>query len=138
MKKYISVGIITILIIAIFFALKSGSNNESADNTNSSLQSKALSQNVTIKDGVQYINIIAKWWYFPQLTNAKAGMTTKLVIKTQDTYDCSSSLRVESAHFQKSLQPTGEEVIELWAKNSWESVKGLCSMGMYNFNVNFH
>ena len=58
-------------------------------------------QNVEIKDGVQYVTIDAKGGYSPRLSTAKAGIPTKLIVKTYGTYDCSSSLVVRAAKFQK-------------------------------------
>ncbi|MCX7928072.1 MAG: hypothetical protein N2558_00105 [Patescibacteria group bacterium] len=96
------------------------------------------SQNVEIKDGVQYVTVTAKGGYSPRNTQLEAGMPTKLVIKTESTYDCSAALIVRSASFQKLLQPTGEEVIDLGIPKPGEKVQGTCSMGMYNFSINFN
>ena len=96
------------------------------------------SQNVEIRDGVQYVNVTAKGGYSPRTTQLKGGLPTKLVVKTDGTYDCSASLAIRSAGFQKILQPTGEEIIDLGIPKSGEKVQGVCSMGMYNFAVNFN
>lgn len=97
----------------------------------------AQSKNIEIKGGVQYVTITAKGGYSPSATQIKGGLPTKLVVKTDGTYDCSGSLVIRSAGFQKTLQPTGEEIIDLGTPKSGEKVQGLCSMGMYNFTVNF-
>lgn len=95
------------------------------------------SQNVEIRNGVQYVTVMAKGGYSPRTTQLKGGLPTKLVMKTDGTYDCSASLAIRSAGFQKVLQPTGEEIIDLGTPKSGEKVQGVCSMGMYNFAVNF-
>lgn len=79
----------------------------------------AESQNVEIKDGVQYVTIAAKGGYFPRLTEIKGGVPTKLVIKTNGTYDCSASLVIRSIGFQKILPPIGEQVIDLGTPAIW-------------------
>lgn len=98
----------------------------------------AQSQNIEVRDGVQYVTVTAKGGYSPRVTEIKGGLPTKLVVKTDGTYDCSASLVVRSAGFQKILQPTGEEIIDLGIPKSGEKVQGVCSMGMYNFAVNFN
>ena len=95
----------------------------------------AQSQNVEMRDGVQYVTIAAKGGYSPRVTEIKGGIPTKLVVKTDGTYDCSASLVVRSVGFQKILQPTGEAVIDLGTPKSGEKVQGVCGMGMYNFQI---
>jgi plastocyanin domain-containing protein len=92
-------------------------------------------QNVTMRDGVQYVTITAGGGYAPQLTEIKGGLPTKLLVKTNGTYDCSASLAVRSVGFQKILQPTGEEVIDLGTPKSGDEIVGVCGMGMYNFQI---
>ena len=94
-------------------------------------------QNVEIKDGVQYVTIDAKGGYSPRLSTAKAGIPTKLIVKTDGTYDCSSSLVVRAAKFQKLLPQTGETEIDLGIPEAGVPIEGVCGMGMYSFNVNF-
>lgn len=95
----------------------------------------AQSQNVEIIDGVQYVTVAAKGGYSPRVTQIKGGIPTKLVVKTDGTYDCSASLVVRSVGFQKILQPTGEEVIDLGTPKPGDKVQGVCGMGMYNFQI---
>lgn len=94
-------------------------------------------QNVEVRDGIQYVTINAKGGYIPRQSVAKADIPTKLIVKTNNTYDCSLSLVVKQAGFQKILPRTGEEIIDLGIKKGGESVRGVCGMGMYNFVVNF-
>ncbi len=95
----------------------------------------AQSQNVEIRDGVQYVTVTAKGGYSPRITQIKGGIPTKLVVKTDGTYDCTASLTIRSVGFQKVLQPTGEETIDLGTPKSGEKVQGVCGMGMYNFQI---
>lgn len=92
-------------------------------------------QNVEIRDGVQYVTVTAKGGYSPKVTQIKSGIPTKLVVKTDGTYDCSASLVVRSVGFQKILQSSGEEVIDLGTPKSGEDVQGVCGMGMYSFQI---
>lgn len=92
-------------------------------------------QNVEMKDGVQYVTIFAQGGYSPRVTEVKGGLPTKLIVKTNGTYDCSAALVVRSAQFQKILQPAGEEIIDLGVPKSGENVQGVCGMGMYSFKI---
>ncbi|OGI60711.1 hypothetical protein A2641_02320 [Candidatus Nomurabacteria bacterium RIFCSPHIGHO2_01_FULL_37_25] len=102
------------------------------DNTN--IES---AQSVEIKDGVQYITINARGGYFPRITEAKNGIPTKLIMKTNGTYDCSASLVIRSIGYQQILPQTGETEIDLGTPKSGEPLRGVCSMGMYSFIINF-
>lgn len=94
--------------------------------------------NVEIRDGVQYITISAKGGYSPQFSTAKAGIPTKLIMKTGGTFDCSASLAIKSIGYQKILSQNGEEVIDIGTPKAGEPLRGVCSMGMYNFSINFN
>ncbi len=92
---------------------------------------------IEVKDGIQYVTIQVKGGYSPRITLAKADIPTKLVMKTNETRDCSSSLIVKSIGYQKVLPPTGETVIDIGTKKKGEIVEGVCNMGMYGFKVEF-
>ena len=125
----------TIISIIISVALIGGTLYFVSDRSIYSGGEIAQSQNVEIRDGVQYVTVTAKGGYSPRVSQVKAGVPTKLVVKTDGTYDCSASLVVRSVGFQKILQPTGEEIIDLGIIKSGEKVQGVCGMGMYNFQV---
>ena len=94
-------------------------------------------QNVEIRDGVQYVTIEARGGYSPRVSSAQAGIPTKLVVKTNGTYDCSAALVIRSVGYQKVLPQTGEETIDIGTAQAETSLQGTCSMGMYNFVINF-
>ncbi len=94
-------------------------------------------QKVEIIDGVQYITINAGGGYFPRVTQAEAGIPTKLVVKTNGVFDCSAALTIRSINYQKVLPQTGEEVIDIGIPVAGVPFTGTCSMGMYGFVINF-
>ena len=94
-------------------------------------------QNVEIRDGVQYVTISAKGGYAPRVSSAQAGIPTKLIVKTDGTYDCSASLVIRSVGYRKILPQTGEEIIDIGTPEAGTSFQGTCSMGMYNFTITF-
>ena len=89
-------------------------------------------------DGKQIITINAKGGYSPKLTTAKAVMPTVINMKTQGTFDCSSALTIPSLGISKNLPPTGETLIDVPPQNAGTTLQGHCSMGMYNFAINFN
>ena len=134
MNKTALVIIIVGLVIGIgiiFIGGSRGNNNTNIDN-----RTVEQVQNTEIKDGVQYITINAKGGYSPRISTAKAGIPTKLIVKTNGTYDCSAALRISSIGFQKILKNTGEEMIDLGTPKAGP-LQGVCGMGMYSFNINF-
>lgn len=126
----------TIISIFISIALIGGTLYIISDRPTSSDGAIAQSQNIEVRDGVQYVTITAKGGYSPRVTEIKGGLPTKLVVKTDGTYDCSASLVVRSVGFQKILEPTGEEVIDLGTPKSGDKIQGVCGMGMFNFLIN--
>ena len=130
MNKTASIIITAALVIGIgivFF----GQSRNSPDSTGGS------PQNVEIRDGVQYITINARGGYSPKISTAQANIPTKLIVRTNGTYDCSLALVIRSIGYQKILPQAGEEIIDLGSPQTGP-LQGLCSMGMYNFVVNFN
>jgi plastocyanin domain-containing protein len=124
----------TIITIALAISIGIVLFGQSKDTTD--FTGDQFTQNVEIRDGVQYVTIDAGEGYSPRVSTVEANIPTKLIVKTNGTYDCSSALVIRSIGYQKILPPTGEEIIDLGTPQSGK-LQGLCSMGMYNFTVNF-
>lgn len=97
----------------------------------------AAGGNVEVRNGIQYVTISARGGYSPQISTAKAGIPTRLIVKTNGTYDCSAALVIRDVGFQKILPQTGETEIDIGTKNIGETLQGVCGMGMYSFEVKF-
>jgi plastocyanin domain-containing protein len=106
-------------------------------NNNTNTASNQAVQNSMIKNGVQYITINAKSGYSPRVSTAQAGIPTKLIVKTDGTYDCSASLAIHSIGYQKILPQTGETEIDIGIQKSGETLQGVCNMGMFSFQIKF-
>ncbi|MDD5152575.1 MAG: cupredoxin domain-containing protein [Candidatus Pacebacteria bacterium] len=105
--------------------------------SNTGASDTGTTQNTEIKDGVQYVTIDVKGGYSPRVATAKGGIPTKLIMKTDGTYDCSSSLAINSIGYRKILPQTGETEIDLGIPKAGEPLRGVCGMGMYSFVINF-
>lgn len=121
-----------VLGLGIIFLGGAKGNNVKTNNV-----TQGSTQNIEMKDGVQYITVNAKGGYSPRITTAKAGIPTKLIMKTNGTYDCSAALSIRSVGFQKILAKTGEETIDLGTPVAGVPTRGVCGMGMYSFVINF-
>jgi plastocyanin domain-containing protein len=131
MNKSASIIITLGLVIGMGIIFFGSSKNDTGSVSNQ------VVQNVEMRDGIQYVTIEARGGYSPKVSNAKAGIPTKLIVKTDGTYDCSSSLVIRSIGYQKILSQTGEETIDLGTPDAGTTLQGTCSMGMYNFVINF-
>lgn len=131
MSKTTSIVITVLLILGIGFVVFAQSKKSDTD-----VNTVESGQNVEIIDGIQYVTINAKGGYFPRTSTAQAGTPTKLIVKTNGTFDCSLALVIRSINYQKILSQTGEEVIDLGTPEAG-TIQGLCSMGMYNFSIKF-
>jgi hypothetical protein len=98
----------------------------------------SASNNSVIKDGVQYVTITARGGYQPRSSTAKAGIPTKLIMKTNGTYDCSASLVIRSLNYRAMLPNTGETTIDAGTSKAGDVLKGVCGMGMYSFDITFN
>ena len=94
--------------------------------------------NVNIINGKQIIEIRAKGGYSPKVTNAQAGIPTIIKMDTQSTFDCSSAVVIPSLGYRNFLPPSGETLIDVPPQKAGTKLQGLCSMGMYNFSINFN
>jgi len=126
--KIITLSIVAISAIVAGFILFSGGNPPNGQ----------VENNVSVVDGKQIITINAKGGYFPKTTNAKAGIATAIKVDTQGTFDCSSAITIPALGYRNNLPPSGETLIDVPPQNAGTTLRGLCSMGMYSFAINFN
>ena len=132
MNKII-IGSIVVIILAgggIFMLLR-------GDRSNVPIGS-AGQTNVATVDGKQVIEIRAKGGYAPRVTAAKANMPTIINVQTNGTFDCSTALTVPAVGFRAMLPSSGVTPIEVPPQQPGTTIKGVCTMGMYSFAVNFN
>ena len=93
--------------------------------------------NVRDKNGTQIVEILAKGGYSPRITVAKADVPTVIRVHTDKSYDCSVALTVPKLRFRKFLGPKDTVDVPVPADRASGTLRGLCSMGMYSFEVQF-
>lgn len=101
-------------------------------------RTQTVANNASLVDGKQVIEISAKGGYSPKTTLAKADVPTVIKMKTEGTFDCSSSIFIPGLNYRKNLQPSGITEIEVPPQKAGTTLRGLCAMGMYNFQVQFN
>lgn len=124
----VAIIIAAVFIAGAFFLTRSG-GTPSVPNT-------PPANNVSIVDGQQIIEINVKGGYTPRVSVAKAGIPTILRFQTKGTFDCSSAVRIPSMGFSKNLPSTGTTDVPI-ANPTAGTLQGMCSMGMYPFQIEF-
>jgi hypothetical protein len=151
MKTSTAVVIAGIILIGAWYMTSGGSDSSRGDTlknptmnfpdgakpTINGNDTASVSDNSVIKNGVQYVTITARGGYQPRSSTAKAGVPTKIVMKTDGAYDCSTSLVIRSLSFRGLLPSTGETVIDAGTPKVGDTLQGVCGMGMYSFAINF-
>lgn len=127
-----------IAFVGVIFILTSGVVWFTRQLTTDTNDTALDSSNVTVVDGKQIITITAKGGYSPRITNAKADMPTVLKLDTRGTFDCSSAVTIPSLSYRANLPPSGQTSIDIPPQKDGTVMKGLCSMGMYNFQIRFN
>lgn len=93
--------------------------------------------NVSIVNGKQIVEIIAKGGYMPRVSQAKADIPTILRFNTKGTFDCSSAVLISKLNIQQNLPQSGMTDIDLGVQKAG-TLQGSCGMGMFPFEIEFN
>lgn len=86
-------------------------------------------------DGMQEVIIgVQSYAYSPSRIRAKAGVPTRLVLRTNRTRGCTRAFVIPSANFQKVLPETGATAVDLGVLKTG-TIHYTCSMGMYRGSI---
>ena len=110
--------------------------NNTKVQTPTNTESTTSTNNVTLENGKQIILINVRGGYSPRKSVAKANISTILRFSTNNTFDCSSSIRIPSMNINKILPQSGTTDIDLGISKAG-IFSGTCGMGMYSFEVDF-
>lgn len=121
-----------------YFSGGTDASVSSSNQPNTTEQVVSPSDNVKIENGKQIIEIFARGGFAPRLTVAKANVPTIIRVKTNNTFDCSSSLVIPAIKYYENMSPNGVTDIKLNAQKSGASIRGICAMGMYSFEIRFN
>ncbi|MCX6702659.1 MAG: cupredoxin domain-containing protein [Candidatus Wolfebacteria bacterium] len=113
------------------------SGNPATNNAANAVTGESISNINIDATGNQIIEISAKGGYSPRETLAKAGVPTVIKIRTNNTFDCSSIIRIPSMNYQTALPTTGETSINIPPQQKGTVLNAFCGMGMYRFEIRF-
>lgn len=91
----------------------------------------------SVVDGKQIISITAKGGYTPRSSVARADMPTIIRVTTKGTFDCSSALTIPGIGYRTNLPLSGTTDINVPPQKAGTTLRGLCTMGMYTFSIDF-
>lgn len=129
--------IIGSMIIGFTYFIMTFELDTNTSQKNTSPGGKEVTENnVVLENGKQIINLSAKGGYQPRISVAKAGMPTVLRVTTNNTFDCSSAIRIPSLKIAQNLTYSGSVDFDLGSPEPGV-LDGLCSMGMYRFQIQF-
>jgi len=98
------------------------------DNTSSTISS----------DNKQVIEVVASGGYSPKKITAKAGVPTILVMKSEGAYGCERAFNIPDLKISKLLPVNGLTEFDLGSPVKDTKLVGVCSMGMYYFQIIFN
>ncbi len=101
------------------------------------LNTSVPGENISVSGGKQIVTVVAKGGYSPRISVAKANTPTTLRMITKGTFDCSIALRIPDLGYSKNLEPNSSLDIEIPPQKTGTNIQGFCSMGMYNFRIDF-
>ncbi len=150
MKKIFYLAIVSFITFCIIFistACGGGSQEQADEGLNISQESDSTVDNGTAgetgpgstgEQSQQVLEVIAKGGgYYPQKINAKAGLPTILVVRSQNAYGCERAFVLPQYKFSTVLPQDGDTKFELGILESGTKILGVCSMGMYYFEIFF-
>jgi len=131
-KPFIVLGIVIVVVVGGLWALVS---------TTRAPQRVEVKQgdtsSVTIEDGKQVITILARGGYFPNKISAQSGIPTVIRMNVGNSFDCSSAVRIDAINYNQRLNPGETTDIPLGIPEKGP-LRGMCSMGMYGFQIDFN
>ena len=75
--------------------------------------------------------------YSPRKIEAKAGVPTILVMKSEGAYGCERAFNIPDLNIYEILPENGQTQFDLGTQAKGTKLLGVCSMGMYYFQIFF-
>ena len=76
--------------------------------------------------------------YWPRKIEAKAGVPTILVMKSEGAYGCERAFNIPDLSIGEILPENGQTKFDLGTQAKGTKLLGVCSMGMYYFQIFFN
>ena len=88
-------------------------------------------------DTQQIIEVIASGGYSPRKIEAKADVPTILIMKSEGAYGCERAFNIPDLKISEILPENGQTRFDLGTQAKGTKLLGVCSMGMYSFQIFF-
>jgi hypothetical protein len=116
-----------------------GTDTTSETSTTAGSTETTASSQTTNQDTKQVITVTAKsGGYLPRKIEAKAGVPTILVMKSDGAYGCERAFNIPDLNISKILPENGQTEFDLGTQAKGTKLVGVCSMGMYYFQIIFN
>jgi hypothetical protein len=112
-------------------ASTSGSETGTAGTTETTIQP-------TNPAAQQIIEVIASGGYSPRKIEAKADVPTILIMKSEGAYGCERAFNIPALKISEILPENGQTQFDLGIQAKGAKLLGVCSMGMYSFQIFFN
>jgi hypothetical protein len=112
-------------------ASTSGSETGTAETTGSTAQA-------TNPAAQQVIEVTASGGYSPRKIDAKADVPTILIMKSEGAYGCERAFNIPALKISEILPENGQTQFDLGIQAKGTKLLGVCSMGMYSFQIFFN
>lgn len=129
------ISISILLIIVSIFLIGNGNSDNIAGASKATLGANTVGTVNT--EGKQILELVAKGGYSPNVINAKANTDSVLRVKTNSTFDCTSTVNIPALGINKNLPSTGTTDIAIKAQAPGAEIVGTCAMGMFRFTLKF-
>ena len=156
LKKIITTIMIILVLAAVLFIFTScksdyrkalegerqSSANESTGNTTADTDTNTTDQSATSEketEAQQIVEVTARSvGYSPRKIEAKAGVSTILVMKSDGAYGCERAFNIPDLNISEILLENGQTEFDLGTQAKGIKLVGVCSMGMYYFQIFFN
>jgi hypothetical protein len=86
----------------------------------------------------QIIEVTASGGYSPRKIEAKADVPTILIMKSEGAYGCERAFNIPALKISEILPENGQTQFDLGIQAKGAKLLGVCSMGMYSFQIFFN
>jgi hypothetical protein len=140
--KALDGGTETIANVPATSADDTGTNQTDAASTSGSETGAAASAETTAQPAnqkaKQIIEVVASGGYSPRKIDAKAGVPTILIMKSEGAYGCERAFNIPDLNISEMLPENGQTQFDLGTPAAGTKLLGVCSMGMYSFQIFFN
>jgi hypothetical protein len=138
-KTIVPVMFLLVFVLALFAFTSCRSNYRNA--TGSEVEATAITETTSQavnQTNQQVIEVIASGGYSPRKIEAKAGVPTVLIMKSEGAYGCERAFNIPELKISEILPENGQTQFDLGTHAKGTKLLGVCSMGMYSFQIFFN